>query len=43
MKNQHITYVKYKINLPKKLVENSKLLNKDLKIKVSDKRIVIRR
>ena len=35
------TYFKYKINLPKKIVEESKMLNKDLKIKFDNNKIII--
>ena len=35
------TYYKYKINLPKKIVEESKLLNKDLKVKLDKEKIII--
>ena len=34
-------YYKYRINLPVKEIENSKLLNKDLNVKVEIDRIVI--
>lgn len=35
------TYYKYRINLPKKVVENSKLLDKEIKVELKDKKIVI--
>ncbi len=35
------TYYKYKINLPKKVVEESKLLGKELKVELQDNKIVI--
>lgn len=35
------TYYKYKINLPKKVVEESKLLEKELKVELQDNKIVI--
>jgi hypothetical protein len=35
------TYYKYKINLPKKEIEESGLLDKDLKIKFHNNKIII--
>lgn len=35
------TYHKYRINLPKEAVEQSKLLNKKLKVKIEKDRIII--
>lgn len=35
------TYFKYRINLPISVVEDSKLLNKNLKIKNSNSKIII--
>ena len=35
------TYFKYKINLPKKIVEDSKLTDKELKVTLDKKRIII--
>lgn len=35
------TYYKYRINLPKQVVEDSKLLNKNLKIRNSNNKISI--
>ncbi|MBI2452036.1 hypothetical protein HYV50_03075 [Candidatus Pacearchaeota archaeon] len=35
------TYYKYKINLPKRVVEESKLLEKELKVELQDNKIVI--
>lgn len=35
------TYYKYKINLPKRIVEESGLNNKDLKVKLDNNKIVI--
>ena len=35
------TYYKYKINLPKKIVEESKLLDKEVKVILDSKRIII--
>jgi len=34
-------YYKYKINLPKKIVEDSKFLSKDLKVKFDNNKIII--
>lgn len=34
-------YIKYRINLPKKIVEDSKLLDKEVKVKLEKKRIII--
>ncbi len=34
-------YYKYKINLPKQIVEDSKLLNKELKARLDKEKIVI--
>ena len=34
-------YVKYRINLPKKIVENSKLLDKEVKITLKNSKIII--
>ena len=34
-------YYKYKINLTKKIVEESKLLNEDLKFKLDKEKIII--
>ena len=36
-----VTYFKYKINLPKKIVEESKLAEKELKVILEKKRIII--
>lgn len=36
-------YIKYRINLPKKLVEKSKLLDKELKTRVEKNKIIIER
>jgi len=38
-----VVYYKYKINLPKKIVEENKLLDKDLDIKFEKNRIIIER
>ena len=35
------TYMKYKINLPKKIVEESGLINKELKVILEKKKIII--
>lgn len=35
------TYYKYKINLPKKIVEDSKLADKEVKVSLDKKKIVI--
>ncbi len=35
------TYFKYKINLPKKIVEDSNLENKEVKVTLDKKRIII--
>jgi len=35
------TYYKYKINLPKQVVDNSKLLNKELKAHLDKEKIII--
>lgn len=35
------TYMKYKINLPKKIVEESKLADKEVKVTLDKKRIII--
>jgi len=35
------TYYKYRINLPKEIVEENKLLGKELKIRYENERIVI--
>ena len=35
------TYYKYKINLPKKIVEESRLLEKELKIELQGNKIII--
>jgi hypothetical protein len=37
------TYYKYRINLPKEAVEKLKLLDKDLKVKVEGKKLVIKK
>ena len=34
-------YYRYRINLPKKVVEDSKLLDKDVKVKLEKEKIVI--
>lgn len=34
-------YIKYRINLPKKVVEDSKLLDKEVKAKLDNGKIVI--
>jgi len=34
-------YYRYRINLPKKVVEDSKLLDKELKAKTENKKIII--
>lgn len=34
-------YYRYRINLPKKVVEDSELLNKELKVKTRKKKIII--
>lgn len=36
-----VKYDKYILNLPKKVVENSKLIGKDLKAKVEKEKIII--
>ena len=36
-----IEYIKYRVNLPKKIVEQSNLLNKELKIKSENNKIII--
>lgn len=35
------TYYKYKINLPKKVVEDSKLEDKEVKVSLDKKKIII--
>jgi predicted metal-binding transcription factor (methanogenesis marker protein 9) len=35
------TYYKYKINLPKKIVEDSKLSDKEVKVTLDKKKIII--
>ncbi|MDD5254312.1 MAG: hypothetical protein PHG05_04430 [Candidatus Nanoarchaeia archaeon] len=35
------TYFKYRINLPKKVVEDSKLLDKEIKVRLEKDKIVI--
>jgi len=35
------TYYKYRVNLPKKVVEDSKLLEKEVKVKLDKDKIVI--
>lgn len=35
------TYYKYRINLPVKVVEELKLLDKELKVKIEDKKMII--
>lgn len=35
------TYYKYRINLPKQVVEDSKLKNKEVSVKLKGKKIVI--
>lgn len=35
------TYYKYKINLPKKIVEDSKLEDKEVKVSLDKKKIII--
>ncbi len=37
------TYIKYRINLPKKVVEDSKLLDKEIKISLDGEKIIIER
>ena len=37
------TYIKYRINLPKKIVEDGNFLDKDLKVELEGKKIVIRK
>jgi len=37
------TYYKYRINIPVKIVEESRLLDKKVKVKLEDKKIVIER
>tara|TARA_Y100000310_G_scaffold345315_1_gene463676 strand:+ start:84 stop:233 length:150 start_codon:yes stop_codon:yes gene_type:complete len=34
-------YIKYRVNIPKKIAEDSGFLNKDIKIKLEKDRIVI--
>ena len=34
-------YYKYRVNLPKKIVENSNLLGKDVKVRLDKGRIII--
>ena len=36
-----ITYYKYRINLPKEIVESSKLLDKELEVKKENNKIVL--
>lgn len=36
-----ITYYKYRINLPKEIIENSNLLDKELKVKEEKGKIII--
>lgn len=36
-----IEYIKYRVNLPKKVVEDSKLLNKEIKVKEEKGKIII--
>jgi len=36
-------YIKYIVNIPKQVVENSNLLNKELKMKVEKDKIIIER
>ena len=38
-----IEYYKYRINLPKKIVEELKLFDKELKIEIEGKKIIIER
>lgn len=40
-KVKDVRYDKYLLNLPKKIVEESKLLGKDLKAKIDKKKIII--
>lgn len=40
-KSEKTVYYKYKINLPKKIVEESKLEGKEVKVILEGKRIVI--
>lgn len=35
------TYIKYRINIPLRVAENSKLLDKEVKVKLEGKKIVI--
>lgn len=37
------TYYKYRINLPKEAVEELKLLDKELKIRIDKKKLIIER
>ncbi|MCX6748736.1 MAG: hypothetical protein NT076_03955 [Candidatus Pacearchaeota archaeon] len=34
-------YIKYRINIPKKIAEDSGLLNKEVKVKLEKKKIII--
>jgi len=36
-----VVYYKYRINLPKELVENNKLLDKELKVKFENGNIIV--
>jgi len=36
-----VTYYKYRINLPKEVVENSKFLDKELKVEFKKDKIVV--
>ena len=38
-----VTYYKYRINLPVKDIENSKLLNRELKVKIENYKIIIQK
>ncbi len=35
------TYYKYRVNLPKKIVEESGLIDKNIEVKLKDKKIII--
>lgn len=36
-----VVYYKYRINLPKEIVENNKLLDKELKVKFESGKIIV--
>jgi hypothetical protein len=40
-KVKNVKYIKYRINIPKKVVEGSKLLDKEVKARAENKKIII--